>query len=105
MMYACMFLGQFQPAIDAANKMCETLSEEVLRHSDQPQLLHTMEGYYAMKMHVLVRFGRWRNIIDTPLPSDAALYCVSTAMHHYARGVACAALKDFDSAECQKDLF
>ena len=105
MMYTCMFLGQFQPAIDAANKMCKTLSEDLLCNTDRPQVLHTMEGYYSMKMHVLVRFGRWQEIIDTPLPADARLYCVSTAMHHYAKGVAYAALKQFSEAVQQRDLF
>jgi len=105
MMYTCMFLGQYQPAMDAAVKMCETLSEEVLRNSQSAQVLHTMEGYYSMKMHVLVRFGRWQEIIDTPLPSDAELYSVSTAMHHYAKGVANAALKDFVAAEKELSLF
>lgn len=104
MMYTCMFLGQYQPAIDAAEKMCHTLSAEVLRGTDQPQVLHTMEGYYAMKMHVLVRFGRWREIIDSPLPDDRELYCVSTAMHYYARGVAYAALKNFEAAEQERSL-
>ena len=105
MMYTCMFLGQYQPALAAANKMCDTLSEDVLRHTDQPQVLYTMEGYYSMKMHVLVRFGRWQEIIESPLPSDAELYCTSIAMHHYAKGVAYAALKEISAAEEQKRLF
>jgi len=105
MMYTCMFLGQYKPALRAAEQMCETLSEEVLRNSGQPQVLHTMEGYYSMKMHVLVRFGRWREIIDAPLPQDVELYCVSTAMHYYAKGVANAALKNFAAAELQRSLF
>ena len=105
MMYACMFLGQYKPALNAAEKLCETLSEEVLRKTDRPQVLHTMEGYFSMKMHVLVRFGRWQEIIDTAMPVDKQLYCVSTAMHHYAKGVAYAALKDFDAANTQKVLF
>ncbi len=105
MMYTCMFLGQYQPAIDAANKMCETLSEDVLRNTDQPQVLHTMEGYYAMKMHVLVRFGRWKEIVAASLPSDARLYCTSISMIHYAKGVAHAALKEFEAAEEQRELF
>lgn len=105
MMYTCMFLGQYRPAIDAANKMCETLSVDVLRNTDEPQVLSTMEGYYSMKMHVLVRFGKWQEIIDTPLPVNKSLYCVSTAMHHYAKGVAHAAMKDFSSAQAQKNLF
>ena len=100
-----MFLGQYKPALRAAEQMCETLSEEVLRNSGRPQVLHTMEGYYSMKMHVLVRFGRWREIIDAPLPQDVELYCVSTAMHYYAKGVANAALKNFAAAELQRSLF
>lgn len=92
MMYACMFLGQFQPAMAAADQMCATLSKEVLSVKDRPQMAITVEGYYAMRMHVLVRFGRWQEIVDTPLPDDPVLYCVSTAMHLYGRGVARAAL-------------
>jgi tetratricopeptide (TPR) repeat protein len=105
MMYACMFLGQFEPAMAAAEQMCATLSKEVLSVKDRPQLAITMEGYYSMKMHVLVRFGRWQEIIDTPMPEDPVLYCVSTAMHHYAKGVAHAALKNFDAAEAERRSF
>ncbi len=105
MMYACMFLGQFKPAMAAADQLCATLSKEVLSIPDRPQTAITMEGYYSMKMHVLVRFGRWQDIVDAPMPDDPVLYCVSTAMHHYAKGVAYAALKDFPAAEEQRTLF
>ncbi|MGB7242859.1 MAG: hypothetical protein WBC93_12330 [Sulfitobacter sp.] len=105
MMYACMFLGQFKPAMAAAEQMCATLSKEVLSVKGRPQMAITMEGYYAMKMHVLVRFGRWQEIVDTPLPDDPVLYCVSTAMHHYAKGVAQAALKNIDAAEQERHNF
>jgi hypothetical protein len=27
-----------------------------------------LEGFVPMKLHVLVRFGRWTDIIATPLP-------------------------------------
>lgn len=105
MMYACMFLGQYQPARAAAEQMCATLSKEVLSVPDRPQMAITMEGYYSMKMHVLVRFGKWQEIIETPMPDDPKLYCVSTAMHHYAKGVAHAALRDIGAAEEQRRLF
>jgi len=105
MMYTCMFLGQFQPAIAAAEKMCATLTKEVLSVKGRPQLAITMEGYYSMKMHVLVRFGRWQDIVDEPMPDDPKLYCVSTAMHHYAKGIANAALKNFPEAEHQRQFF
>ncbi|MEE9314480.1 MAG: hypothetical protein V3V02_07505 [Rhizobiaceae bacterium] len=104
-MYTCMFLGQYEPAIKAADQMCETLSFDVLSMKGRPQMAVTMEGYYAMKMHVMVRFGRWQEIADATMPPCADLYCVSTAMHHYAKGVALAALKRIDEAEEQRGLF
>lgn len=105
MMYVCMFLGQYEPAMEAADLMCSTLSRDVLTMPDRPQMVVTMEGYYSMKMHVLVRFGRWQQIIDAPMPDDAELYCVSTAMHHYARGVAYAALKNIEAAMAERSKF
>lgn len=105
MMYTCMFLGQYRPALEAAEQMCATLNKEVLSVKGRPQMAITMEGYYSMKMHVLVRFGRWQEIIDTPLPDDPDLYCVSTAMHHYARGVAYATLQDITAAEAEQVAF
>ena len=105
MMYTCMFLGQFEPAMAAAEEMCSTLTPDVIDLKDKPFIAATMEGYFSMKMHVLVRFGKWQQIVDTPLPSDPRLYPVSTAMHHYAKGVAYAALKNFDAAYAERDLF
>jgi len=99
MMYTCMFLGQYAAATAAADEMCETLTEEVLGVKGRPQLAATMEGYYSMKMHVLVRFGKWQEIVDEPMPNNPHLYCVSTAMHYYAKGVANAALGNFADAE------
>jgi len=105
MVYTCMLLGQYEPAMKAADQICATLSKDVLSVPDRPQLAVTMEGYYSMRMHVLVRFGRWQDIVDAALPDDPVLYCVSTAMHHYAKGVAHAALKSFASANAERALF
>lgn len=105
MMFTCMFLGQFQPALEAANAIQRILTKEVLGIKGRPKLAMTTEGYYSMKMHVLVRFGRWREIIGEPLPDGPQLYPVSTAMHHYARGVAHATLKDIRSAEAERARF
>lgn len=58
-----------------------------------------------MKSHVLVRFGKWREIIDDPLPDDPDLYLVTTAMHHYAKGIAQATLKRFDDADRERKNF
>jgi tetratricopeptide (TPR) repeat protein len=52
-----------------------------------------------------VRFGRWHEIIDAPMPDDPQLYLVTTSMHHYAKGIAHAALRNFRAAEEQRELF
>jgi tetratricopeptide (TPR) repeat protein len=105
MMHACMFMGRYADSIGAANKLRALLTKEVLSVKGRPRFATSLEGYYSMTLHVMVRFGRWQEIIDAPLPDDPELYLVSTAMHHYARGVACAALRRFDDADQARRLF
>jgi tetratricopeptide (TPR) repeat protein len=105
MMFTCMFLGQYRPALAAAEMMQRVLPKEILAVKGRPKLAYTTEAYYSMKMHVLVRFGQWQAIIDEPMPDDPELYVVSTAMHHYARGVAYATLKNIPAAEREQALF
>jgi tetratricopeptide (TPR) repeat protein len=64
-----------------------------------------LEGFVAMKVHVLVRFGRWQEILDEPLPDDPELYSVTTAMLHYAKGVAHAAGVQIAAAEAEQQRF
>ena len=104
MMYASMFAGQFESAIHAAEIMTETLTLELLE-VERPHMAVTLEGYYSTVMHVLVRFGKWKDIIGAPLPDDQVIYCVSVAMCHYARGVAYSGLGQIDNAESEKLLF
>jgi tetratricopeptide (TPR) repeat protein len=105
MMHTCMFMGRYKDSIDAANKMCGMITKEVLSVKDRPKFSTGLEGYYSMKTHVMVRFGRWQEIIKEPLPDDPELYLVSTAMHHYAKGIAHASLKNLRDADEERRLF
>jgi tetratricopeptide (TPR) repeat protein len=105
MMFTCMFLGQFTPALWAAQKVRRLVTRKIVSIPDRPKLTQTVEGYYAMKSHVLVRFGRWSDIIDEPMASEPELYPLTTAMQHYAKGVAHATLKDFARAEQERERF
>lgn len=105
MMYTCMHLGQYKPAMAAATEICENLPPDVIDLKDKPFIASTMEGYFAMSVHVLVRFGKWQEIINAPMPEPAQLYCVSTSMHHYAKTIAHAALKNLKLAEKEKERF
>jgi tetratricopeptide (TPR) repeat protein len=104
MMTAGTYLGQYEPALHAANSVQRLLTEDILR-TEIPQLARSLEAYYSMKSHVLVRFGKWQEIVDEPLPEDGKLYCFTTAMMRYARGVAYAALGRHDSADMERAQF
>jgi tetratricopeptide (TPR) repeat protein len=105
MMHASMLMGRYGDSIAAANKLRGMLTKAVLGVKGRPKFATSLEGYYSMSVHVMVRFGRWQEIVDTPLPDDPVLYPVSTAMHHYAKGVAHASLKHFDDADRERQLF
>ena len=105
MMHTCMFMGRYRDALHAADKICSVLTKDVLSVKGRPKFAMSLEGYYATRMHVLVRFGRWQEIIDARLPDDPDLYLVTTAMHHYAKGVAHATLKNFREADQEQARF
>jgi tetratricopeptide (TPR) repeat protein len=102
--YGAMFLGQYAPAIAAAEELIATVPEAVLR-VQSPPMADFLEGYLTMKQHVLVRFGKWREIIAQKLPEDRDLYCSNVAMMHYAKAVAHSALGNIAEAEAEKALF
>jgi tetratricopeptide (TPR) repeat protein len=102
--YGAMFLGQYAPAIAAADELIETMPEAMLR-IPSPPMADFFESYVSIRQHVLIRFGKWREIIAQDLPADRDLYCNTVAMMHYAKGVAHAALGDVAAAEAEQALF
>ena len=102
--YGAMFLGQAQAALEAADALEAAIPEKLLR-VESPPMADWLEGFLTMRVHVLVRFGRWSDILELPLPADPVLYSVSTAMLHYARGVAYSALGRIAEAEREREWF
>ena len=103
-LYGAMLLGQYQAAMDAACGMVKTIPEALLR-VESPPMADWLEGFVAMKVHALIRFGKWHEIIAEPFPQDRELYCSTTAMLHYARTLAHAVLGDIAAGEQEKQLF
>ena len=103
--YGAMFLGQYRPAIEAAEEMISsTLTDELLT-VESPPMANWLEGFVSIKQHVLIRFGRWEEIIAQGLPEDQELYCVTTAIIRYAKAVALASIGDVPAAERESALF
>ena len=102
--YGAMFLGQYGSALEAAEEMAASISEALLR-VESPPIADWLEAFVSIKLHVYIRFGKWQEIIAAPLPSDRKLYCVTTAMLHYAKAVAYAASFNVPAAEKEAHLF
>jgi tetratricopeptide (TPR) repeat protein len=84
--YAAMFAGQKKSALSAATHL-ETAIPETLLQIRSPPMADWLEGFLPVKVHVLVRFGLWHEILALPLPEDQTLYSTTTATLHYAQGL------------------
>lgn len=102
LIYAAMFAGQFQVSIDTVERMERSLPESLLR-IESPPMADWLENFVSVRIHVLVRFGRWQDLIDMKFPEDKVLYSVTTAMLHYGKGVAYAATGRVEEAQKERD--
>ncbi|KAF4497750.1 TPR domain containing protein [Fusarium agapanthi] len=104
LIYAAMFAGQYGVSIKAVNQMEVAIPDQDLR-IESPPMADWLETFRSVRPHILIRFGKWEEIIDMPLPTDQELLCVTTATIHYAKGVAYAALGNVEESAKQRELF
>lgn len=102
--YGAMFAGRQATALEAAGDLEAMITEDLLR-VESPPMADWLEAFVPMRLHVLIRFGRWDDLITTPLPADPELYAVTTAFTHYARGVAFAARERVPEALAEREAF
>lgn len=98
--YGAMFLAQPTAALRTADELVSTLPEPLLR-----KMADWFEAFVPMKQHVLIRFGMWQAILVQPLPEDAELYSVTTALMRYARTVALANTGRIAEADAERERF
>jgi tetratricopeptide (TPR) repeat protein len=103
-LYAAMFAGQSRVALDTVELLERSIPEQLLR-VESPPMADWLEGFMGMRVHALIRFGRWEDILALKLPHDQSLYSVTTTMIRYAKGVASAALGKIEEAEKERELF
>lgn len=102
--WGAMFLANYEAAREAADELAASIPEEFLR-VESPPMADWLEWFIPMPLHVMIRFGRWQEIIGQPMPGDTDLYCVTTTTLHYAKGVALAATGRIEEADAQRALF
>jgi tetratricopeptide (TPR) repeat protein len=96
--YAAMMSGRYEDAINAARDLERDMPEEPLR-----AFAGLIEGIMPTTLHVLVRFGKWEQILEEPEYADYRL--VSRAVRRYARSIAYSALGEAEKAHGEMAAF
>ncbi|MBX3388898.1 MAG: tetratricopeptide repeat protein [Phycisphaeraceae bacterium] len=96
--YAAMFDGQKEVAIEAARGVVATLPPDAI---EQYPLM--LEGFLGAPYHAMVRFGMWDEILAEPAPPPGRP--ITTATHHYARGIALATRGKVEEARAEREAF
>ena len=102
--YGALFLGQYAPAMRALRGLRETTPDALLQIKSPP-MADFFESYLSMEPHVLIRFGKWEEILTLDLPEDRETYCTSVVMIEYAKALALSALGRVAEAEAQQKVF
>ncbi|KAK3988393.1 putative TPR domain protein [Cladorrhinum sp. PSN332] len=103
-LYGAMFAGRSAVALETAKMIEDALPEKLLLVSSPP-MADWLEGFLAMRVHALVRFGRWDDIIALELPKNSEIYCSTTAMTLYAKVVALANTGRISEADSTRHRF
>jgi hypothetical protein len=80
--WAAMFQGRSQAALDAGRLIAKGLEPGMIAGP----LSETIQHLMSQPLYVMVRFGRWEEILKEPQP--LAAYSFMNAIWHYARGMA-----------------
>lgn len=104
LIYAAMLAGQSQVALEAVERMEDSITDDLLR-AKSPPMADWMEFFKSVRLHVYIRFGFWDAIKAYELPHDQELYCVTTAMAHYAKGLAWAVTGQLDKADEERVMY
>lgn len=92
--YAAMMEGRFETALTAARKIETQIPQDWLREN-----AHFADGFMPTALHVLIRFGKWDQILTEPEPPAWRL--LSRAERHFARAVALANLRRTQEARAE----
>jgi tetratricopeptide (TPR) repeat protein len=102
--YSAMFEGNSRAALAAADELTGQLTADLLA-IESPPMADWLEAFVPLRIHVLVRFGRWDELIAQPLPENLELYCSTAATIHYGRGIAHAARGQLAQAHDEREAF
>ena len=110
--WCAMFEGQYETAMKYARKAADTLPAGDENHGVRFMLAGVipmgaifLESYVTMPWHVMIRFGKWDEILAEPMQTEKDAFPATIATQHYARGVAYASKGMVPEAEAEQVLF
>ena len=108
--WCSMFDGQYGQAMEIARKIERQLPAgengvEFVLGGVVPMGAVFLEAWLSMPWHVMIRFGKWNEILAEPQRTDKNVYAGTIATQHYARGVAFASLGRVEEAEIERVKF
>ncbi|MCA9067904.1 MAG: tetratricopeptide repeat protein, partial [Planctomycetaceae bacterium] len=89
--YSAMMEGRYETALKAARKIEQKVPAKFLK-----DYVEIADGFMPTTLHVMIRFGKWQEILSEPEPEDWRLF--SRAERHFARSVAFSALGKTEQA-------
>lgn len=104
LIYAAMLGAKSKAALSATSRMEATITEDLLR-TKKPALADWMEFFLAVRVHVYIRFGMWKELKALEPKEDKHLYCVTNVFRHYGKAIAHAATNEPREADKEYDLF
>ncbi|WP_321515516.1 hypothetical protein [Marinifilum fragile] len=98
LVYGAMFDGQSELALKTAREIPKQVPEDFLK-----EWADFLDAFMPIPLHVLVRFGRWDEILEEPEPAE--YLPVSRSIWHYARALAYATKGMVKQAEEEQAAF
>jgi tetratricopeptide (TPR) repeat protein len=104
LVYAAMMAGRSADAIGAARHLRTVLTPELVAVTSPP-MVDIVEFHGGTLVHTLIRFGRWKEILELEAPEDKRIWSITTAITHYGKALALGVLGQRDKARAERDLF
>jgi tetratricopeptide (TPR) repeat protein len=103
LVYGAILGGMETKGMEIAKKLNEHLTEDMFM--DNENLIAYLEAYSALDIHVMVRFGRWNEILELDAPRNKHLMLFRSSSLLFARALARANLGDIALAKKEADRF
>ena len=94
--FASSMEGRSEVSIAAARKLGTKTPKAMV------EVVPRLERYFTMPYFSLIRFGKWKEVLNEPKPAEDLIY--ATTMWHYARGMAYANIGKIKKAKKELQL-